>query len=58
MSGNDRLGKSQFEGLLMFKEKELSLKLSKLYVDRLKARQNDDFDILTKPFSLYKFQGF
>ena len=30
----------------MFKGKELSLKLSKLYVDRLRARENQDFDIL------------
>ena len=37
MDGSDEVGKSKFEGLLIFKNDGLSLRLSKVYDDRTKA---------------------
>ncbi len=46
MTGSDEVGKSKFEGLLMFKNEGFGLKLSKVYDDRKKAEQTGSFDVL------------
>jgi len=52
MTGSDEVGKSKFEGLLLFKNSGLGIKLSKVYDDRKKAEQTGSFDVL-----LYEGEG-
>jgi hypothetical protein len=46
LDGNDELGKSSLEGLLIFKGEGVTVKLSKLYSNRKFARQLGEFTVL------------
>jgi redox-sensitive bicupin YhaK (pirin superfamily) len=46
LQGNDSVGLSTMEGLLIFKGGGVAVKLSKLYSNRKKAGQKDKFSIL------------
>jgi hypothetical protein len=46
LSGNDEVGPSKLEGLLVFRGSGLGLKLSKVYDNRQKAEQTGKYDIL------------
>lgn len=46
LSGSDEVGKSQLDGILIFRADGIGLKLSKVYDDRQKAEQTGSFDLL------------
>ena len=46
MTGSDEVGTSKLEGLLVFRDAEMAVMLSKVYDYRLKAKQTGEFDVL------------
>lgn len=46
MEGSDEVGSSKFDGVIVFTQDRLSLKLSKVYDDRTKAGQTEDYQNL------------
>jgi len=46
LSGKDEIGKSTYEGILAFNGSKFGVKLSKVYLNRTKAEQTGNFDVI------------